>query len=282
MKFLRFAIYPLIFISFLQYGMKLDKFTYKTWSKPNLDVYYHLPDVIDEDTEVIFIIHGNSRNADNYLETWIDRADDKNVALFAPHFKRSQFPSFNTLQMSTSKGVIRENRTLYLNNSIDELFVHIKSLFGLNDKKYNIYGHSAGAQFVHRYLLTSDSPAVDIAIAANAGWYTFLNGANFPYGIKNPPVSLNDSNVKKFLKTNLHILIGSKDTDIDSSVNQSEGAQKQGFNRFQRANNFFEYTESITQQNNLEFNWEFQIVPGVAHSNSKMSRAAALIFFDSN
>ena len=218
--------------------MKLDKFTYKTWSKPNLDVYYHLPDVIDEDTEVIFIIHGNSRNADNYLETWIARADGENVALFAPHFKRSQFPSFNTLQMSTSKGVIRENRTLYLNNSIDELFVHIKSLFGLNDKKYNIYGHSAGAQFVHRYLLTSDSPAVDIAIAANAGWYTFLNGANFPYGIKNPPVSLNDSNVKKFLKTNLHILIGSKDTDVDSSVNQSEGAQKQGFNRFQRANNF--------------------------------------------
>ena len=36
----------------------------------------------------------------------------------------------------------------------------------------------------------------------------------------------------------LHILIGSNDTDVNSSLNKSDGAQNQGLNRLQRAKNF--------------------------------------------
>ena len=264
------------------FAAKLDKFTFTSWNKPDLDVFYHLPKTIDNDTKVLFVVHGNTRNADDYLNSWIRLTKDKNIAIFAPHFKRSSFISFNTLQMSTSNGKIRTNTDLYLNNSIDTLFEYIKAKFKLNDKLYDIYGHSAGAQFVHRYLLMSDNPSVNKAVAANAGWYTFLNGADFPYGVKNPPISLTDSNVKKFLSTNLYILIGTNDIDVDSSINKSKGAQKQGINRLQRAKNFFTYTESIVEQNNLEFKWKYQAVPGAPHSNKVMSRAAVLILFESS
>jgi hypothetical protein len=55
----------------------------------------------------------------------------------------------------------------------------------LDHAGYDMYGHSAGAQFVHRYLQFYDSPKVKKAVAANAGWYTFPNEAiNYPYGIK--------------------------------------------------------------------------------------------------
>ena len=258
---------------------KLEQFTFEEWSKPDLDVYYHLPGEINENTKVLFVIHGNSRNADNYLKTWIKLAKDQNIAIFAPHFKRTSFISFNTLQMSTSSGRIRLDKNLYLNNSIDILFEYIKSRFSLSQDLYNIYGHSAGAQFVHRYLLLSNEPKVNTAVAANAGWYTFLDGANFPYGLSNPPINFESSNVRDFLKMDLHVLIGSADTEITSSVNQSKGANNQGLNRFQRANNFYNYTERIVKQNNLEFNWSFQIVKGVAHSNSRMSKAAAEVIF---
>jgi len=264
------------------FAAKLDKFTFTSWNKPDLDVFYHLPKIIDNDTKVLFVVHGNTRNADDYLNSWIRLTKDKNIAIFAPHFKRSSFISFNTLQMSTSNGKIRTNTDLYLHNSIDTLFKYIKAKFKLNDKLYDIYGHSAGAQFVHRYLLMSDNPMVDKAVAANAGWYTFLNGANFPYGVKNPPVSLTDSNVKKFLSTDLHILIGTNDIDVNSSINKSDGAQKQGINRLQRAKNFFKYTDSIVKQNNLEFNWKYREVSGAPHSNKVMSRAAVLILFESS
>ena len=280
-----FNLFILLFIlSFTTnlFAAKLDKFTFTSWNKPDLDVFYHLPKTIDNDTKVLFVVHGNTRNADDYLNTWIRLTKDKNIAIFAPHFKRSSFISFNTLQMSTSNGKIRTDTDLYLHNSIDTLFKYIKTKFKLNDKLYDIYGHSAGAQFVHRYLLMSDNPSVNKAVAANAGWYTFLNGADFPYGVKNPPISLTDSNVKKFLSTNLYILIGTNDIDVDSSINKSKGAQKQGINRLQRAKNFFTYTESIVEQNNLEFKWKYQAVPGAPHSNKVMSRAAVLILFESD
>ena len=264
------------------FAAKLDKFTFTSWNKPDLDVFYHLPKTIDNDTKVLFVVDGNTRNADDYLNSWIRLTKDKNIAIFAPHFKRSSFISFNTLQMSTSSGKIRTDTDLYLHNSIDTLFKYIKTKFKLNDKLYDIYGHSAVAQFVHRYLLMSDNPSVNKAVAANAGWYTFLNGADFPYGVKNPPISLTDSNVKKFLSTNLYILIGTNDIDVDSSINKSKGAQKQGINRLQRAKNFFTYTESIVEQNNLEFKWKYQAVPGAPHSNKVMSKAAVLVLFESD
>lgn len=272
-------IFFTLYLSFFCFPAKLDKFTYNVWDKPDLDVYYHLPEIINDETKILFVIHGNSRNADNYLNTWIKLAKDKNYAIFAPHFKRSQFISFNTLQMSTSSGRIRNEANLYLNNSIDLLFDHIKPLFDLSQDSYDIYGHSAGAQFVHRYLLFSNSPKVNRAVAANAGWYTFLDGSNFPYGINNPPIDFNSQNVINFLNMDLQIHIGSADTDISTSVNQSEGANNQGLNRFQRANNFFNYTTKIVEKNDLNYNWSFLVVEGVAHSNSRMSKAAAEVIF---
>lgn len=281
LNFFNFSILIFIFsITTNLYAAKLDKFTFTSWNKPDLDVFYHLPNTIDNNTKILFVIHGNSRNADDYLNTWIKLAKGQNIAIFAPHFKRTSFISFNTLQMSTSSGRIRTDKNLYLNNSIDILFDFIKSKFSLSQELYNIYGHSAGAQFVHRYLLMSDKPKVMTAVAANAGWYTFLDGSNFPYGLSNPPINFNSSNVRDFLQMDFHVLIGSADTDITSSVNQSNGANNQGANRFQRANNFFSYTQKIVDQNKLEFNWSFQIVNGVAHSNSRMSRAAAQILLN--
>ena len=281
LNFFNFSILIFIFsITTNLYAAKLDKFTFTSWNKPDLDVFYHLPNTIDNNTKILFVIHGNSRNADDYLNTWIKLAKGQNIAIFAPHFKRTSFISFNTLQMSTSSGRIRTDKNLYLNNSIDILFDFIKSKFSLSQELYNIYGHSAGAQFVHRYLLMSDKPKVKTAVAANAGWYTFLDGSNFPYGLSNPPINFNSSNVRDFLQMDFHVLIGSADTDITSSVNQSNGANNQGANRFQRANNFFNYTQKIVDQNKLEFNWSFQIVNGVAHSNPRMSRAAAKILLD--
>ena len=268
-------------LSLSTFGSNIEKFTFDNWTKPDLGIFYHLPETVDENTKILFIIHGNTRNADDYLKVWKKLTEGENVALFAPHFTRNSFISFNTLQMSTSNGVIRPDKNLYLNNSIDTLFEFIKSKFNLKANSYDIYGHSAGAQFVHRYLLMSKDPKVNIAVAANAGWYTFLNGANFPYGVKNPPIILSDSNVKVFLGTNLHILIGSNDIDVNSSVNKSDGAQKQGLNRLQRAKNFFDYTSIIVEQNDLVFNWKYQLVPGAPHSNKVMSRAAVRIFFDS-
>ena len=257
------------------FSSDIERVIFSDWEKPPINIFYKLPKEINNKTEILFIIHGNSRNADGYIEVWASLANNKNVILIAPEFIKSTFPNYNTLQMSSSSGKIKSDTNLYLNGSIDLLFNFYRNKFNVKTDQYMIYGHSGGAQFVHRYLLMSDMPKIKKAVAANAGWYTFLGGWKFPYGIKEPPSKLSSDNLRRFLKMKLSVLIGSKDTEITSSVNQSEGANKQGINRFQRANNFFISSSDVAKKHDLEFNWNYKIIKGVGHSNSKMSLAAA-------
>ena len=273
----RYLVISFLLVSNTIHSKDMEKLVFSEWNKPEINIFYKLPNKITENTKIIFVIHGNSRNADGYLNVWMKLANKHNVLLIAPEFNRSSFPSYNTLMMSTSSGRIRENKDLYLNNSIDLFFEHFNEKFGLEARNYMIYGHSGGSQFVHRYLLLSDNPKASKAVAANAGWYTFLHGAPYPYGIKNPPIELTSAHIRRFLNTEIHILIGSEDVKVDSSVNQSDGANAQGRNRFQRAKNFFNVTTDIVEENNLDFKWKYQIVNGAAHSNSKMSKAAVKI-----
>jgi len=259
------------------FASDIEKVIFSDWEKPPINIFYKLPKEINNKTEILFIIHGNSRNADGYIEVWTKLAKNKNVILIAPEFIKSKFPNYNTLQMSSSGGKIKSDLKLYLNGSIDLLFKFYKNKFNVKTDQYMIYGHSGGAQFVHRYLLMSDGPKIKKGVAANAGWYTFLGGWKFPYGIKEPPSKLASENLRRFLKMKLSILIGSKDTEITSSVNQSKGANKQGANRFQRANNFFRSASNVAKKHNLEFNWDYKVIKGVGHSNSKMSLAASNI-----
>ena len=257
-----------------------EKTVFAEWDKPSINVFYVLPQEVNDQTEILFIIHGNSRNADGYIEVWANHAKDKNIILIAPEFSKSKFSNYNTLQMSSSTGKILKNRDLYLNNSIDIMFSHYKNLFRVKTDLYKIYGHSGGAQFVHRYLLMSDEPKVKTAVAANAGWYTFLDGGSFPYGLKEPAIGLTSRNIRNFLSMDLHIHIGSHDVKVTSSLNQSDGAMRQGPNRFKRAINFYQSVSTMTEQNNLDFNWSYKEIRGVDHSNRKMAPSAAAVLID--
>ena len=84
----------------------VDKVTYASWNKPDVEILYVLPKEINENTKVLFIIHGNSRDVEKYLNQWIEPSKDKNVILVAPYFDKISYPNFNTLQMATSLSLI--------------------------------------------------------------------------------------------------------------------------------------------------------------------------------
>ena len=258
---------------------EIKQTTYAYWDKPDVEIFYITPKKIDKDTKLLFVIHGNSRNAKDYISAWIPHIKNKNIILVAPQFDKSNFRYFALLESATSSGNINNNPDDYINKSISSFFNFFQSKFSLSTNKYKMFGHSAGAQFTHRYMLLSNDKRISSAVIANAGWYTFLNGNNFPYGIKNSPIDISSDHIKWFMSNKTSLLIGNNDINL-KSVNSSKGAQRQGITRVDRANSYFESLVNISDDNNIPFRWSYKVVDEADHDYLKMTPVAAKILLE--
>lgn len=242
-------------------------------------VYYYIPAEGDvRNMKVQFVMHGVNRDADSYCESWAAKAEQYGLIILAPMFDKSNFPSaMYQLGNVCSDGMLNyEDEMIY--TQIDAIFKAFVQKFDIADKTYNIYGHSAGAQFVHRLVLFYDSPYLDRAVAANAGTYTLVSGKqDFPYGFRN--IGGPSSVPKKVFQKKLVIFLAEGDTIRDSYLNVSVEADRQGPNRFERGNNFFKTAENYATRKNIPFLWQLRTLPDAAHSNRRMAPAAADILY---
>ena len=255
---------------------EIKQTTFAYWDKPDVEIFYLTPKKIDINTQILFVIHGNNRNAEDYISAWIPFIENKNIIVVAPTFDKKNFRYFFLLESATSSGEINKNSDEYINKSISLFFNFFKSKYSLDTNKYKMFGHSAGAQFTHRYMLLSDDRRISNAVIANAGWYTFLNGENFPYGIKNTPIDISNDHIKWFMSNKASLLIGNNDTKLNN-VNSSKGAMRQGVTRVDRANTYFKSLVNIADTNNIAFRWSFKVIDGVSHDYTKMTPVAAKI-----
>lgn len=247
--------------------------TFAFWNKPDVNLYYSLPAEIDKTTKVLFIIHGGSRNAEEYLEAWKKYAIDKNIILVAPEFTKEDYKFYYILERASDTGKINKNTDDYLDQSIDIFFSFIKSKYDLSVDKYKIYGHSGGGMFVQRILLLNNSDRVSEAVIANPTWYTSITNNKFPYGIKNS--NLSSEHIKRYFSKKVYLLIGEQDRGFSNT--KIKGILNQGDNRFERAKNFMNNLISISDQFDIPLRWTFKVVQGVGHQNKKMVIEASKI-----
>jgi len=252
-------------------------------SYKSIKVWTYIPQNLSIDeakkAPVVFVSHGVLRNGWNYREQWINHADRYGFALVVPEFSSTQFPnssSYNFGNIRKYNGVIRP-KTQWSFSLIEPIFSQYKILSGTSRETYSFYGHSAGSQFVSRTLTFVDSPNLCLAIAANAGSYTFLDkGIKFPYGLAESPI--NDQGITRFLAKPLVILLGDQDKDINSAyLPSSAAAMRQGSHRLARGQHFFKNAQTLAAQKNVAFNWQLQLVEGVGHSNTGMAPYAATL-----
>ena len=252
---------------------KVQRILYASWDKPDVEILYRLPKEINENTKVIFIIHGNSRDVERYINLWLEPSKDKNVILVAPHFTRSNYSNFGTLQIARSSGKILKNQSNNLKNSLSSFFTYFKNKYDLQTSTYSIFGFSAGSQFTHRYLLFSDDIQVDRVVLGSAGWYTFLNNEPYPYGMRNMPIER--ERYEWYLSREVLFILGAKDNDPNhESLNNSKGAKQQGSNRFERGQNYFKNLVIFSEENEIAFRWRYKVIDDLDHSTSAISENA--------
>lgn len=252
--------------------------TFAVWNNSDVELFYTLPEEINNQTQVLFIIHGGARDSEKYLDIWKKFTEHKNIILVAPEFKRADYEDYEYLNISDDYGVLNKNLNEHLHNSLSIFFSFFKSKYNLEIDTYKLYGHSGGAQFAHRLLLFSDYDNVSSAVIAGAGSYTFLNNENYPYGLKESN-HLSDKKIKRYLSQRVTFLIGNQDIKKfeSSKKNNIQAKAMQGNNRFEVGINYFNNLITVSERQKIPLRWKFQIAKGVAHDNEKMSLLASKI-----
>jgi poly(3-hydroxybutyrate) depolymerase len=241
-----------------------------------MNVHYYVPPGDPSKMDFQVVIHGAERNADEYIVPWAAKAREYGLVLIAPQFDSDYFSTrkFNEGNLLSSMGGINPpEKTSF--SLIDRIFEFVQEELDLSFSRYNIYGHSAGAQFVHRLMQFYDSPYINKAVAANAGWYTFPDETiNFPYGVRTITDDINSFRAEYYGKL-LTILVGTADTLRTNSLRTTPQADAQGLNRFERGNNFFDSNQQWAVSGGHQFKWHLQHVQDVGHDHTLMSPAAA-------
>lgn len=240
-------------------------------------VFFHRPAQWRNNGRVVMVMHGVDRDADRYRDEWVPLAEAHGFLLLCPEFSQSKFPktewyNFGGLQMTTDPAL----RSFAVP---DRIFVDAKMRFGAQAERFSLYGHSAGSQFVHRFLLLAPSPRVDQAISANAGWYTLpVFDQPFPYGLQN--TSISEAQVATFLRRPLVLQLGESDTNSEHrTLLRNQAADRQGLHRFARGLNFLEVGKREAHRRGIDLAWRLVTVPGVGHSNARMAASAAKVLF---
>ncbi|WP_024354021.1 hypothetical protein [Brevundimonas naejangsanensis] len=255
------------------------RFVFDGWSGPALRVWTHAPENVGPATPIVIVMHGRGRDADRYRDEWRDLADQHGFILAVPEFDAERFPGANAYNhgyFRDKQGALRP-RPLWSFSAIEPLFDDLKRRSGSQVEGYGLYGHSAGAQFVHRFVLLTPEARYRVAIAANAGSYAFpdLDQA-YPFGLEGAPVD--EAGLEAALQKPLVLLLGTADTDpAHPSLPHGQNADAQGPHRLARGQAFHAAGQAGAERSGVKFGWRVAYAPGIAHDNGGMSGFAAPI-----
>ena len=246
-----------------------------------ITVRYHMPAGYTSETPVVFVMHGNSRTGQSYFDAWEEHATSRGFLLVVPEFDDAGYPGSRSYNLGNifpgEEPTTRNPVSAWTFTAIEHLFDVVRAASGSTRTAFRIYGHSAGSQFVHRFLMTRPDAPVERAVAANAGWYTLPSDtARWPYGLGDSGFDVADLAVRFQLPVT--ILLGDADTVTTSgNLRRTPEALSQGPHRFARGHTFYDAARSAAQSLGVPFAWTLDTVPGAGHSNRMMAPRAAEI-----
>ena len=239
-----------------------------------MTVYSHRPAQCRAECPIQFVMHGNSREAKNYRDYWIQAADTHGFIVLAPEFSRQNWPGSRSYNQGDVAASPDPSRWSY--SAVEHLFDEVRG----SHTHYRIFGHSAGAQFVHRLLALLPDNRVNQAVIANAGWYTLPEwradrvSYSWPHSLHQSRTG--EAGARALLGKPVLLMLGENDVDPnDPDLDQAPGSRAQGRNRLERGQHFLQQALEVGASLGLTLPWRLVRVPETGHSGKGMSEAAA-------
>ncbi|MEP2980280.1 MAG: hypothetical protein ABJO86_12390 [Lentilitoribacter sp.] len=274
------------------------------YGKAGLTVHYVRPQSFSTSSPILLVVPGAGRNSDDYRDAWIDAACASGTLVAALGYSEEHYdfagynmggtisnlqfdnPSFSrvsetattiTLDDSDIRFDVATNRADWLFNDLDLVFEHLVQTTGSEVEKYDIFGHSAGGQILHRLAIFAPRSRARAIIAANAGFYTFPDLSQaLPTGIKG--TGLGEADLSEAFGKRLVLMLGALDNDDQAGgtlLHTPHIDQSQGLGRLDRGLRFFKHSRDQAKRMDTTFNWQIEVIDDVGHDYRAMSAAAA-------
>ena len=253
------------------------------------DYYQYIP--TNKPKNIMVIAHGMLSNTENasdvakqYITRWIPYADEYGLLLIAPVFDTARFGNlgggYGGYRNLFGKNISADQ---FVNNIVDRSSNYTSS----RSNSFYLYGHSAGGQFVNRYIVTHPDRIIRAVISA-AGRYSYpTKSSKWPYGAGDlsKTIAWKDGTqqsvyVSKLLKNyavaskKVSIVIGS--TDIKP---QPKRPAHVGNNRIEFAHSWARAMNENAKKFGIKGNVNVDIIPNVGHSSSKLTPYSAQALF---
>lgn len=252
------------------------RYRFSAWDGPVLTIFATRPVGLAPDRPVVFVMPGVKRNADEYRDQWHELAIEHDFLLVVPEFKDSDSQG---LERYGPGKVFDQNGSAnpepeWSYSAIEGIFDDVRSRFGMTTERYALYGHSAAAEFVQRFVFHVPEARVSRVVVANAGWYQMPDhDVGFPCGFGGSVVDRRC--LVEGLQLPVTILLGKEDTDAGNpELSNTPQAMLQGPDRQARGKVFFEAAKTAAIELGVPFNWKLEWVDEDALDNREMAVAA--------
>jgi hypothetical protein len=254
--------------------------------RPPMAVFYHIPAGDITTMPILMSFHGADRDGNNHRDYWIDMANENGFIVIAPEFSSANYPGLGDNYLMSNIFDNGDNpspetfndKNEWTFSTLDPLFDYVKAGVSGTQEKYSAWGHSGGAQFLHRFVTYLPNSNLDTAVCSNAGWYTVPEtGVRFPYGIGNGQLPMADLTAAFSRKLIVHL--GQNDDNPNSGLRRNTIVDvQQGIHRLERGQYYFNTSQTTAQSMAVSFNWEKHELPNVGHDAQLMANDALQYF----
>ena len=269
-----------------------------------ITVYYHRPQRFDESSPILIVLSGAGRDGDEYRDSWIAASEKNSVLVLSPSYSEEEYdeaayqlaglvenlelrnlnlddPSVYRLADEDIVFDVNDDPREWLFHDFDRLFDTVVKDVGSSQAAYDLFGHSAGGQIIHRMAIFHPDSKARRMVAANSGFYT-LPRMEQPliFGVAETRLTAED--LARAFQEPLTLLLGELDNanEMRGTHLRTPKADEQGIGRLARGRYFFSESQKIATALDAEFRWTIEEVPGVGHDFRRMAEAAARLLYE--
>jgi len=230
-------------------------------------------------TPLLFVHHGDLRNGGDFRDFWRPLIDDARLLVVALEFSATAYPgpAWYNLGNRVDADGRKKPRSEWTYGLPERIFAALRKQGITARRRYGLFGHSSGGQFVHRMISLGFHNDVAAAATANAGTYAMPTlDVPFPYGLG--ATEIDEAALRALLAFRLTVFAGTADIDTTSEhFPRDDAAMRQGPTRYARAHAYIAAARDAAEQHTVSCAWKIIDVAGIGHDGKAMSAAAAPI-----